>query len=416
MKFMSSVTRRRTAVSLAFALLVILLFAETPALRASWTQNAIITSLSVLGAASLWALFWWRAERPNILPMESTVFDWSSTKAADSLLRMLSHCLATCTEATSWYGRAKTECQWWARRVRMMAIALVALAGVLPILSEIFKEHRLVPARSATSLPIAEIKPSPTGVAEPPPATVVQPSSTALVESPSVVAVEPFSPAWAAILLAAAGTFVLLDRFYGWSSAWIRYVTAATRLETLRASFLIEWEIERSKWCSQPPTCEQITAILQRAATFIDDVRKTIEAETTAWADEFKGALSDFDKKLRDDTEALRKELRERVDQAAKQVVAEQSASKPGSIDLQVVNGDKCDAGWTTRVDAVDHGITSGKTKSIGNVPPGLRSVRVTGRIAGQPAHAESTKAVRPNEITTVVVELVAAPPAPPVP
>lgn len=130
---------RQVSIWSSFALAMLLLFWLAPPLRAAWTAHELMTSGAVLVAAVLWGLFWHRKDRPNIPPQAARTFDWSSDKAVASLQGMLSYCEATCTDAYAWYGRAKSECRWWARSARMVAIVLTALAGVLPVLSEIFK-------------------------------------------------------------------------------------------------------------------------------------------------------------------------------------------------------------------------------------------------------------------------------------
>ena len=114
----------------------------------------------------------------DIRPAELGSLDWSPEHARQSLDLIYQHVIGVASQAISWYLTARGPKRRWAQRLRVGAIIMVAVAGVLPVLSQIFG--------AGSSVKI--------------------------------------QPAWAAVALAIAVSLVALDRFFGFSSAWARYM------------------------------------------------------------------------------------------------------------------------------------------------------------------------------------------------
>ena len=49
-------------------------------------------------------------------------------------------------------------------------------------------------------------------------------------------------PAWASVALAIAVALVALDRFFGFSSAWARYMTTEQAISSALNQFMLEWQ------------------------------------------------------------------------------------------------------------------------------------------------------------------------------
>ena len=157
------------------------------------------------------------------------------------------------------------------------------------------------------------------------------------------------------ILLALAGGCVLLDKFFGFSSAWVRYVTTALALQRHLARFQFDWAtlIVDPKSAEMPPPCPpdqppagaaaagpspphgtspaplpthspspwpspapsplpaaaisvtggtttlttaQRNALLRRLAEFVLQVRQVVEEETAEWATEYRSNLTDIER------------------------------------------------------------------------------------------------------------------------
>ncbi len=100
------------------------------------------------------------------------------------------------------------------------------------------------------------------------------------------------------VLLIAAGGAVALDKFSGFSSAYVRYVGTATALETRLAKFHVEWVAFEASLGGKAPDDQRLTEALALVAQFVADVRALIESETAAWAHEFKGELARIEEGL----------------------------------------------------------------------------------------------------------------------
>jgi hypothetical protein len=124
---------------------------------------------------------------------------WSQNEATTSLELLYQFVNNECDRATGWYLVKKKTMKILGYIFRVGSILALALAGVIPILGEIFEKGD----------------------------------------------VPGLSPAWSTLFLAIAGVFLSLDRFGGYTSGWIRYIRTAMALNRLQANFRIDWESQR---------------------------------------------------------------------------------------------------------------------------------------------------------------------------
>lgn len=154
------------------------------------------------------------------------------------------------TGAIDWYLKSKKCKKRWAILLRVISILLASAAALIPILSQIILSEK----------------------------------------GEQIIA-----PAWASVALVLAGVFVALDRFLGYSSSWIRYISTELRLQTLLDKFQVEWQCERSKWKETGPEDEQIQAMCTKAKELIQQADKLILEETNKWITEFQSVLKQID-------------------------------------------------------------------------------------------------------------------------
>jgi hypothetical protein len=257
-------------------------------------------------------------------PLEALSWDLSTVLA--SLARLVNHAIVEAETAIDWYLGAKRSKQHLARWLRAGAILLTATAGVIPILTQIY-------------------------------ATDGKPA---------------FSPAWASFALAVAATLVGLDRFFGFSSAWIRYITTEMRIRRILQGFRLDWETDKATWKGETPNDEQIQRVLARVKAFVLDVATIVEAETNSWAEEFQSTLK-------------------QIEEAAK---AKAEATALGGVNVTVTNGSQCDGGWQLIVDEGAGRRYSGTTAAISGLIAGQHVVRVEGTIGGHVRRAEKVVTV----------------------
>ncbi len=178
--------------------------------------------------------------------------DWSPARRPESLSRVFEHAVSLAKGAEEWYAHKRRAKRRWGRALRLGAIALGAVAAVLPILAQIS-------ASDHQHLSIA--------------------------------------PGWAAVALAAAATLVALDRYFGFSTAWTRFMAAELRIIRLRHEFEYLWQTERAA-AGGPPSDDQVASLLKRACDLVVAVDDVIADETGAWITEFQTTLERAEQNL----------------------------------------------------------------------------------------------------------------------
>jgi hypothetical protein len=109
------------------------------------------------------------------------------------------------------------------------------------------------------------------------------------------------------LLIGIAAGCMGLDRFFGYSTGWIRYVTTAMAIEKSLEEFRLEWTRNIAKMRGIPPTSEQLELLIQTCAAFSLAIKSQVEQETKAWVVEFQNSLSQLEKDLQakaDETKA----------------------------------------------------------------------------------------------------------------
>jgi integrase len=117
----------------------------------------------------------------------------TAAEVQESIKRLYLYAEAVADESIDWYGRHKRKLAWKSRLLRLLAIILTAVGGLTPILSAL---------GWAQNLNIGQL---------------------------------------GYLFLGLAAACVGLDRFIGFSSGWIRYITTKMTLERALSDFRFEW-------------------------------------------------------------------------------------------------------------------------------------------------------------------------------
>ena len=240
--------------------------------------------------------------------------------------------------SANWYMTRSRGKRLGARLCRLGAILLGAAAGILPVISE-------------------------------------------LTSGPGGSRIRP---AYASVALAVAATLIGLDRFFGLSTAWMRFISAEMRLRHMVEELRIDWIGETTSWAAAGPSGEQIRGGFARLQTFLGRVHSVVLEETNAWISEFQQALAQIDE----------------------QVKATTASSAIGAVNLTVSNGDKCTDGWTLSLDGGPARAARGKSAAIRDVAPGLHHVQIAGKIDTTPRSVEIVVTVPVGGVATAELEL----------
>jgi SMODS and SLOG-associating 2TM effector domain 2 len=100
------------------------------------------------------------------------------------------------------------------------------------------------------------------------------------------------------LLIGVAAGCMGLDRFFGYSTGWIRYVTTAMAIEKSLEEFRLEWTRNMARMRGAAPTPEQLETLIQTCTAFSLAIKSQVEQETKAWVVEFQNNLSQLEKEL----------------------------------------------------------------------------------------------------------------------
>jgi hypothetical protein len=171
--------------------------------------------------------------------------DWFQPKREESLNRVYDHATGLADESERWYLSHRRSKRRWGQGLRAAALVLGTAAAVIPILSQILTEPNAEPA---------------------------------------------IEPGWASIALVIAAGLVALDRYFGYSSAWMRYMTTGMRIARLRQEFEYDWN-HTATTVVKPPSDADLETLLRIARKLVTDVNDAVAAETGDWVSEFRGTL-----------------------------------------------------------------------------------------------------------------------------
>jgi hypothetical protein len=100
------------------------------------------------------------------------------------------------------------------------------------------------------------------------------------------------------LLIGIAAGCIGLDRYFGYSTGWIRYITTAMAIEKSLEEYRLEWTQHTAKARGTPPTAEQLEELIQTCAKFSLTFKSHVEQETKAWVTEFQSNLTQLEKSL----------------------------------------------------------------------------------------------------------------------
>lgn len=246
--------------------------------------------------------------------------DWSNGKAEESLAIIYIKAIVLATDAIQWYSKSKLSKKKWARTIRVTTIMLGSLAALLPTIGDMVQKN---------------------GVSQIP-------------------------SGWTTICLGVAGALLLFDRFFGFSSAWMRYINAEMQLQQVKQEFEMDWENQRASWQGTQPTKDQVNQMLARCKAFISQVNTIVREETNVWVQEFQNTI-----KYLDDT-----------------IKAKPAVAEPGALNLTITNQDVAKEGWELTIDNGDAEKCKGYTSGKRNLTPGKHELWVTASINGSKLQA----------------------------
>ncbi|WP_373495837.1 SLATT domain-containing protein [Aquiflexum sp.] len=159
--------------------------------------------------------------------------------------------------ASTWYKENIRDKRRYSRGIRMISIILFGLGGIIPLINALILENQ----GKYTILNLGYIS------------------------------------------IALAGTLLLLDKFFGFSSGWIRYITTEMEITKKTKEFELRWKIETyGKNLAELPE-EEAKELLRMLADFVLMVEEIVKEETSSWAMEFQNNMAELQKSINNKVE-----------------------------------------------------------------------------------------------------------------
>jgi len=217
----------------------------------------------------------------NIRPEEPDPIGWDSSKPAESLQKIRNSVELEGQKAIDWYWKAKRWKRIPSQSIQFFALLLTAAAGLVPIILQLVKNTGAKWTQGLDSGPLASL------------------------------------------FVGIAAALLGLDKAFGYSSGWTRYVLTGTSMTKLLQEFRMDW-LALSAAAAGAPNEERQAAMIQRAKEFVSTIQGMIAQETKDWATEFQSNMAQMEKDLKTQLDALKAQ----VDKEAKD---KEAATKAGA-------------------------------------------------------------------------------------
>ncbi len=188
------------------------------------------------------------------------------------------------------------------------------------------------------------------------------------------------------IFFAITAALLVMDRFFGYSSSWIRFTMTSLQLRQSLQSFRLDWELIMVGWKGGEPTPEQALEAIGQCKNFLTKCNNLILEETTTWKTDFEKALKE-------------------IDESAKTAPVVQST---GAINLKITNGSDCKTGWKLAVDGGTFEPGNGNMAARRNLVPGIHVIRVEGELTETIDGKPTAKTARAEIVFNITAATVA--------
>lgn len=182
----------------------------------------------------------------NIKTLSLPEFDWRVEQRKESLHRLYQAVCVKLDDSIVWYETKRNNKRTMTWILRLSAMIFGLIAAILPTLAEISR----------------------------------------------TLDVGWFRPGVATISALVAGFLLMLDRLFGASSAWMRYMLADMALKELREEFGMTFGLEMAALAEESaPSLDQTKHIYQAIQGILTRANQILRDETNQWKAEFQSAL-----------------------------------------------------------------------------------------------------------------------------
>jgi hypothetical protein len=191
---------------------------------------------------------------PDLQPRRSVSQDQKQADVFAALNALALSLEERAVEAVSWYLRHKGGPRFASRLLRGLAIAFGVSGGLAPLLS----------------------------------------GADLSGEVWGMTWTLPDTDHWGYILIALAGAALLTDRYFGFSSSWMRYMTTQMALQRALEKFQLSWAVWRIQVKGNTPGDGQQTAAIALLTAFGQEIGDLVDQEFQSWVAQFKEQLAEL--------------------------------------------------------------------------------------------------------------------------
>ncbi|MGZ4842098.1 MAG: SLATT domain-containing protein [Candidatus Angelobacter sp.] len=319
-----------------------------------WRLHYCVPWIHLLPAVALAALLveLLTGNSKNIDSEEEHIPKWDPAQPEVSLTKIHEYVLDEAAKSTNWYWKSKGSKALGSQVIRFSVWALAAVGGLLPIIGTLAKDT-----------------------------------------FPNLA-----NGLWASLFLGVAAALLGLDKGFGFSSGWARYVLTATNIRKSLEEFRLDWTALRAK-AGTSLTADTVAPLIERAKQFRSDIESLVLQETKDWVTEFQSTMAQMEK----DVAAQLSTLKAQVD---KTIQAKEAAGQPGYVQLTLKDPNNKLSSANLKVTLTDSSnkdvlqqqpLTS-LTWSSPFIAPGLYRVRVEGTVNSVPFSQQSVATVKSSE------------------
>lgn len=300
----------------------------------------------------------------NIVSQKQTGITWDVDDPRASLAQLHDYVVGEALRSEAWYWNKKSPKARWSRTIQFSVIVLAALGGLFPIIVklEVFQH--------------------------------LSASATGKIDS----------GLWASFFIGSAAAVLGLDRFFGFSSGWARYVLTGTNIRRTLEEYRMDWALMMAQLGSSPSP-DQVSELANRAKEFRLAVEGLVFKETQDWVTEFQNNMAQLEMDLGVQVERLKAETE-------KTAQSRNGTNAPGALEAIINNADKTDHFRfqalleNHELVVVDDTVSNSSTLVKLGVPPGQYKLTVSAKVVGKPVSVSSVVVVKPNDIAKLAVTI----------
>ena len=174
---------------------------------------------------------------------------WDEENALSSAEKLVCYVRDEATTAITWYLHKKTNKRIWAMFLRAFAIIMSCFGALVPVIAQTYPET--------------------------------------------------IEPAFASIFLIIAVTAIALDRFFGFSTSWMRFLRSELRIRKALNDFLFQWELDRADFTNDKFNNDHIKDVISKCNNFSSSIDEILQDELEQWIKEFQKAIDEVEKSIK---------------------------------------------------------------------------------------------------------------------